>query len=115
MSNRSSNTTSNPVLFDSASFLDTTKPNLARVFDYFAGGSTHFEADRIAASYMLAEFPAIKKWVQLREAFSFEAIQVLHDNGFSQFLDLGSGMPSKDAVHQLIPNSTFIYSDININ
>lgn len=97
-----------------SSFLDTTKPNIARAFDYIAGGSSYFEVDRAAAEQMLAEFPPLRKLVRLRKSFAFEAVQHLaHVEGFNQFLDLGSGIPSGDAPHQLVPDSTFIYSDIN--
>lgn len=112
-SNPSSNASPSEILFDVSSFLDTTRPNLARIFDYLAGGSTHFEADRVAANKMWSQFQPLKKWVRLREAFGFEATQSLYDQGFRQFLDLGSGMPQSDAAHRLVPNSRFVYSDIN--
>ncbi|MEM7115928.1 MAG: SAM-dependent methyltransferase [Chloroflexota bacterium] len=105
--------TDNKALFDTSSFLDTTRPNLARIFDYLSGGGTHFEADRVAAHTMWSRFPPLKKWIQLREAFVFEAIQVLYKQGLRQFLDLGSGMPNNDAVHRLVPKASFVYSDIN--
>lgn len=103
-----------PADFKPTSFLDTSQPNMGRVFDYMAGGSAHFAVDREAAQKMLAIFPPIQKWVLLRKSFAFEATQYLYQQQrFRQFLDLGSGMPSPDAPHQLLPEARFVYSDLN--
>ncbi len=72
---------------DSSVFLDTSVPNLARIFDYLAGGITNFEADRQAAAQMLQIIPSLGKWVRLRRAFVQEAASQLHQAGFRQFLD----------------------------
>lgn len=98
---------------NSAIFLDTSLPNLARVFDYLVGGTSHFEADRLAADEMLKILPSLRKWVRLRRAFIQEAAQILHNEGFTQFLDLASGMPSDDHLHAFAPGSHIVYSDIN--
>ena len=94
-------------------FLDTSKPNMARIFNYLLGGSAHFEVDRQAANQLLEVLPSLDKWVRLRHAFSLEASHVLHEQGFRQFLDLGSGMPTDDHMHTFLPDSRIIYSDIN--
>jgi hypothetical protein len=94
-------------------FLDTTIPNMVRIFDYLSGGSTHFEADRTAAERMLELIPSLRKWVRLRRAFIQEAALVLYEEGFRQFLDLGSGIPTEDHIHASISNARIIYSDIN--
>ena len=100
--------------FSPSSFLDASQPNLSRVFNYLTGGSAYFEADRVVAEKMLVEFPPLKKLVQLSKAFTVEAVQHLHVvEGFRQFLDLGSGIPSGDMVHQLVLDAMFVYSDIN--
>ena len=94
-------------------FLDTSKPNMARIFNYLLGGSAHFEVDRQAASQLLSVLPSLDKWVRLRHAFALEAAYVLHEQGFRQFLDLGSGMPTDDHMHTFLEESRIIYSDIN--
>jgi hypothetical protein len=94
-------------------FLDTNLPNMARIFDYLGGGSAHFESDREAAAQMIVLIPSLKKWVRLRRAFIQEAVLQLTSEGFFQYLDLGSGMPSDDQIHQFTPTSRVIYSDIN--
>jgi len=94
-------------------FLDTTVPNMVRIFDYLSGGSTHFEADRYAAERMLELIPSLRKWVRLRRAFIQEAALALYEEGFRQFLDLGSGIPAEDHIHASISDACIIYSDIN--
>jgi hypothetical protein len=98
---------------NSAIFLDTSLPNLARIFDYMVGGTANFEIDRQAAAEMLRILPSLQKWVRLRRAFIQEAAQILHEEGFTQFLDLASGMPSNDHLHTFTPGCRIVYSDIN--
>lgn len=96
-----------------STLLDTTLPNLTRIFDFLVGGTAHFEVDRQAANEMLKLIPSLRKWTRLRRAFIQEAAQILHGEGFTQFLDLASGMPSNDHLHSFAPNCRIVYSDIN--
>lgn len=98
---------------NTSAFLDTSLPNVARIFDYLVGGTSHFEVDRQAAAEMLKLLPSLRKWTRLRRAFIQEAAQILHSEGFTQFLDLASGMPSDDHLHTFAPNCRIVYSDIN--
>ncbi len=98
---------------NTAAFLDTTLPNVARIFDYLVGGTANFEVDRQAAEEMLNILPSLRKWIRLRRAFIQEAAQILHAEGFTQFLDLASGMPSDDHLHAFAPDCRIVYSDIN--
>jgi len=95
-------------------FLDTAVPNLTRIFDFFSGGSANFEIDRQAAAQMTALMPSLPHWIRLRRAFTAEAALILQKEGFNQFLDLGTGMPSEDLIHTFVQDATVIYSDINI-
>lgn len=94
-------------------FLDTARPNITRMYNYFMGGSTHYEVDRQAAELMLQRFPQVKNWVRLGRAFIQEAVRTLYQEGFVQFLDLGSGIPSEDHIHTLAPAANVVYTDIN--
>ena len=98
---------------NTAVFLDTTIPNTARIFDYLAGGTSNFEVDRQAGEEMLKIIPSLRKWVRLRRAFIQEAAQRLTSDGYTQFLDLASGMPTEDHLHAFAPDARVIYSDIN--
>lgn len=94
-------------------FLDTSTPNVARIFDYMAGGTANFEVDRVAAEAMLNVIPSLSKWVRLRRAFIQEAAHQLYEAGFRQFLDFGSGMPADDHIHAFAPQASIVFSDIN--
>lgn len=100
-------------LHDSAVFLDTTRPNIARIFNFMIGGTANFEVDRVAANHLLTIFPTLRKWVRLRHAFVQEAVQVLLEEGFTQFLDIASGIPSQDHAYANLPKVRVVYSDIN--
>lgn len=97
----------------SSIFLNTDVPNLARIFDYLAGGSINYEIDRQAAAAMLTIIPSLGKWVRLRRAFIQEAASQLHAAGFRQFLDFGSGMPANDHIHAFAPEARIVFSDLN--
>ena len=96
-----------------SAFLDTSLPNVARIFDYLVGGTANFEVDRQAAAEMLKILPSLRKWTRLRRAFIQEAAQILYSEGFTQFLDLASGVPSNDHLHAFAPDCRIVYSDIN--
>lgn len=98
---------------NTSAFLDTSLPNVARIFDYLVGGTANFEVDRQAAQEMLKLMPSLRKWVRLRRAFIQEAAQLLRQEGFSQFLDVASGMPSDDHLHTIVADRRIVYSDIN--
>jgi O-methyltransferase involved in polyketide biosynthesis len=94
-------------------FFDSSQPNPARVFDYLVGGTANFEVDRAAAEKLTQIWPILPKLTRLRRAFIQEAAQVLYEQGFRQFLDLASGLPTGDHLHAVLPDARVIYSDIN--
>jgi hypothetical protein len=94
-------------------FLDPKMPNTARIFNYMLGGRANFEADRAAAEQILQLVPSLSKWVRLRHACALETAQVLYEEGFKQFLDIASGIPTRDHIHVLLPDAIIVYSDIN--
>lgn len=95
------------------SFLNTKRPNLTRIFDYLTGGVTNFEVDRVAAEKILMAFPMMRAWVRLGKAFIQTAVKQLYTEGFVQFLDLGSSIPTDEGIHAFAPAGNIIYTDIN--
>jgi hypothetical protein len=93
--------------------LNTAIPSAARIYDYTLGGSANYEADRMAAEGMFQLLPSTKKWVRMLRSFLQEAAQTLHDEGFTQFLDLASGLPTQDHVHSVLPEARVVYNDID--
>ncbi|MCX7690619.1 SAM-dependent methyltransferase [Thermoflexus sp.] len=91
----------------------THLPNPGRVYDYVLGGSHNFEADRQAAEFMISSVPSTRKWVRMLRAFLQEAVRLLAEEGFDCFLDLGSGLPTMEHIHSVVPHARVIYIDID--
>jgi O-methyltransferase involved in polyketide biosynthesis len=81
--------------------VDTTRPNAARVYDYFLGGDHNFAADREFAEQVLTISPHVPAVTQLNRTFLRRAVRYLLDQGVDQFLDLGSGIPTVGNTHQI--------------
>jgi hypothetical protein len=81
--------------------LDTSRPNVARVYDYWLGGKDNFEADRLEAERMLQIYPNLRTLAQENRQFVRRAVQWLAaDHGIRQFLDVGSGLPTARNTHE---------------
>jgi hypothetical protein len=85
--------------------IDTEAAHAVRVYNYILGGPVHFAADREAAERVFAAFPGGEEGVRaaMREhqAFRRRAVRYLVDQGIRQFLDIGTGIPSEDSVHEV--------------
>lgn len=97
------------------SFLDTSVPNVARIYDYLLGGRENFQADRDAADSLLRMEPELREAVRDNRAFLRRALCYLAEQGISQFLDIGSGLPTQDNVHEIArrarPDARVVYVD----
>jgi O-methyltransferase involved in polyketide biosynthesis len=74
--------------------LDVTKPNTARMYDYWLGGKDNFEADREAAEAIRQRRPNIAEQALDNKKFQTRAISYVAGQGVRQFLDIGSGLPT---------------------
>jgi hypothetical protein len=98
--------------------LDPNTPTPARIYDYLLGGSHNFAADREAAAAMIAAFPALPRVIGSARAFVRRATSYLvASEGVTQFLDLGSGIPTVRNVHEIAqavsPAARVAYVDID--
>jgi len=96
--------------------IDTSRPHSARVYDYMIGGKNHFEADREAARKILAVLPAGNIGPRENRGFLSRAVRYLAaEAGIRQFLDIGTGLPSTDNVHEvaqgITPSARIVYVD----
>jgi hypothetical protein len=96
--------------------IDTSKANIARVYDYWLGGSHNFRADQDAARTMIAMEPNTRAIMRANRAFLGRAVRFLaREAGIGQFLDIGSGIPTEQNVHQVaqeaMPGSRVVYVD----
>jgi S-adenosyl methyltransferase len=94
---------------------DTTRPNIARMNDYFLGGKDNFAADRRAAEELLALAPEIKKIAAENRRFLGRAVRFLAEQGIRQFFDIGSGLPTRQNTHEVarsvLPAARVVYVD----
>lgn len=81
--------------------MDTNRPSAARAYDYFLGGSHNFAADREFADQVLAIAPSIPAVTKLNRSFLRRVVRYCLDQGITQFLDLGSGIPTVGNTHQV--------------
>jgi SAM-dependent methyltransferase len=96
--------------------IDTTKAHPARVYNYFLGGKDHFAVDRETAHKLLEFLPMARTMARENRAFMGRAVRYLTAvAGVRQFLDIGTGLPSANNVHQvaqsIAPDSRVVYVD----
>jgi hypothetical protein len=87
---------------DAPAGFDASKPNVARVYDYLLGGKDNFEADREMARRLLEVYPATAQLAKDGRAFLGRAVLWAANQGISQFLDLGAGLPTQENTHQIV-------------
>jgi SAM-dependent methyltransferase len=96
---------------------DIERPSVARMYDYYLGGSHNFAVDREAARRVLAAAPEIPLVAQANRACLRRAVRFLVDAGVRQFLDIGSGIPTAGNVHEIAQRldqqSRVVYVDID--
>lgn len=80
--------------------LDTSRPSIARVYDYLLGGKDNFAADRAMAEQILALYPQTPRMCHDNRTFITRAAAWAAGQGIAQFLDLGSGLPTSPSVHE---------------
>jgi len=94
---------------------DTSRPNVARVYDYLLGGKDHFAADRQAAQRLLAALPNAAAVARANRMFLAAAVQHVAAQGIAQYLDIGAGLPTSPSVHEsaraILPGARVAYVD----
>jgi hypothetical protein len=91
-------------------------PHPARAYDYYLGGKDNFEADRELGRRTEEVWPTVRVFARENRMFMQRAVEYLADTeGVSQFLDIGSGMPTAPNVHEIAqrvrPSSRAVYVD----
>jgi hypothetical protein len=106
---------SNPFEPDPIVAVVTDRPNPARMYDYYLGGSHNLQVDRDAADAAERAWPGIGFGAQANRAFLHRATGFLAAAGIDQFLDLGSGIPTVGNVHEIAqqvnPAARVVYVD----
>lgn len=78
-----------------------SKASEARVYDYYLGGAHNFPVDREFAEVQIAKYPDIPLMARENRKFLYRAVSHLAKQGYRQFVDLGSGVPTQGNVHQI--------------
>src|ERR1700761_5282628 len=93
-------------------------PSTARMYDYYLGGKDNYPADRAAAERAIASMPSgvVRTAAVQNRKFLMRAVRYLtEDLGIRQFLDIGTGLPTMNSVHQVTqtvaPGSRVSYVD----
>jgi O-methyltransferase involved in polyketide biosynthesis len=80
---------------------DTSRPNIARVWDYWLGGKENFAADRELAEKMLAVHPVTARMARENRQFLGRAVSYVASRGVRQFIDVGAGLPTALNTHDI--------------
>jgi len=90
-------------------------PSAARVYDYLLGGGHNFLADRVVGDKVLQVLPNGGQIAGSNRAFLRRAVLYMMEQGITQFLDLGSGIPTVGNVHEIAqrvdPAARVVYVD----
>lgn len=97
---------------------DIERPSVARIYDYWLGGRNNFEADRVVAERAATTMPTLRAAIYANRAFVRRVVRRLVTvHGITQFLDLGSGVPTVGNVHEFAQSASLdarvLYVDID--
>ncbi|HEX6471682.1 MAG TPA: SAM-dependent methyltransferase [Streptosporangiaceae bacterium] len=97
--------------------VDLSRASSVRVHDYILGGKDNFAADREFGERIVATVPQTRWIVREARAFLERAVKYCAEQGVRQFLDIGSGLPTTDSVHEVArrvdPACRVVYVDID--
>lgn len=85
------------------------------MYDYLIGGACNFAVDREWAERAVEQMPWLRAAARSNRAFLRRAVMTCAEAGVRQYLDLGSGIPTGESVHQMVrrvlPDSRVVYVD----
>jgi hypothetical protein len=96
--------------------IDPTRPSIARAYDAYLGGKDNFAVDRELVRRTNEVLPEGPPSGRANRAFLRRVVRYLVDEaGITQFIDLGSGLPSAGNVHEVAqeidPGVRVVYVD----
>jgi len=91
-------------------------PNVARMYDCMLNGKDYFPVDEDAVATVIEAIPEAVTVCRQNRAFLGRAVRYLAEEaGITQFLDLGSGLPTMQNVHEVAqeirPDARVVYVD----
>ncbi|ROO60407.1 S-adenosyl methyltransferase [Micromonospora sp. Llam0] len=109
--------TESPTYRGTPTVLDTNRPALARLVNYWAGGKDHFATDRHLGDQITQAHPDLPSSYQAARQAAARAVTALAASGVRQFVDLCPGLPDPDGTdthliaQHTAPTSTVVYVD----
>ncbi|MFI0350939.1 SAM-dependent methyltransferase [Actinomadura sp. 9N407] len=96
--------------------IDTTRPQIARVYDFLLGGRDNYPVDRQFGILLEEDSPIVVQLARENRYFLRRVVGYLADEaGIDQFVDIGSGLPTQENVHEVAqnanPNARVVYVD----
>ncbi|MFC8849715.1 MULTISPECIES: SAM-dependent methyltransferase [unclassified Micromonospora] len=97
--------------------MDKGRATPAGLYDALLGGEFNLPADRELAARALKIVPTMAEAAKTSRAFLRRAVAEFAQEGFDQFLDIGSGIPATGNVHEIAqairPGARVAYVDIH--
>src|SRR6266516_7358917 len=85
------------------------------MYDYYLGGKDNYAVDREAAEKALSVVPHGRHIARANRNFLIRAVRLMAEHGISQFIGLGTGIPTSPNVHETAravdPRARVIYVD----
>lgn len=96
--------------------VDTDTPSAARMYDYYLGGACNFACDRALARQVVELVPDAQFAAWSNRKFLQRAVRwCVQDQGITQFIDVGCGLPTVGATHETAraadPYTRIVYVD----
>ncbi|MET8795467.1 SAM-dependent methyltransferase [Nocardia sp. NPDC004568] len=96
--------------------MDTTRPSIARVYDYSLGGKDNYDVDRAAFEQIQRIAPRQGDVSRMNRRWLHRVVRYLAGPAaIEQFLDIGAGLPTVGNTHQIAqqenPEATVVYVD----
>jgi O-methyltransferase involved in polyketide biosynthesis len=77
------------------------RPSAARIYDYFVGGNHNYAIDRAFAEKVREQLPIFGESAMTCRQFLGRAVRHCARAGLTQFVDIGSGLPTQGNVHEV--------------
>ncbi len=91
------------------------RPSVARIYDFFLGGTANWAVDRVFGQQALNKVPLVRDIAMANRQFLNRVVNLLCQLGVRQFLDIGAGVPTVGNTHQvadqIAPDSRVVYVD----
>jgi hypothetical protein len=96
--------------------VDPDTPSIARTYDYLLGGKDNYACDRAIGDRLMRDMPGVQAIaLDSRNALIRAVREIAAGTPIRQYVDLGSGLPTSDNVHQVAqrhaPDSRVVYVD----